>query len=332
MVKASDVRAGTLAFGRGRRAALLLGMLTSLLAGCGPAVELGGDASTGEPPTGASTSTSSTGVSPTTSVPPTTTDPSGVDVTSGTGSSGPSATSRTTDDTSGNNTFLIDPDYVGVDVECSLFEQDCARGEKCNIWANDGGNAWNATRCVPVDRAPAGPAESCTVEGSGVSGIDSCDLGSVCWDVDADTLEGTCVSFCSGSKEAPICEGAGLSCIGSNLFFLCLPTCDPLAQDCDDGDACYVQEDTTLCTPSVSGKAGALFQTCFFVNGCDPGSNCTDAATVGQCNVGAEDCCTPFCDLEDPTCPEGTQCISAFSEGSAPSGNEDVGVCGQDPG
>lgn len=323
-----DVQARTRVFGRGWRAVLLL---PGLLAGCGPAVEIGGDASTGDPsPTGASTS-SSTDVSPTTSVPPATVDPSGVDVTSGTGSSGSSATgSSTTEDTIGDHTFLVPPDGGHVSIECSLFEQDCARGEKCNIWADDGGNAWNATRCVPVDRAPDGPDDPCTVEGSGVSGIDSCDIGSVCWDVDPRTLEGTCVSFCTGSENAPICE-SGLTCTAGNLIFLCLSTCDPLVQDCIDGEGCYVIEDTTECAPDTSDDSGATFDTCAFANACNPGLNCTDEEIVGLCDEGAEACCTPFCDMQDTTCPEGTQCISAFAEGMVPPGYEDVGVCGQDP-
>ncbi|MEX1364969.1 MAG: hypothetical protein AB1Z98_17710, partial [Nannocystaceae bacterium] len=32
--------------------------------------------------------------------------------------------------------------------QCSLFAQDCPDGEKCMPWANDGGDAWNATICV----------------------------------------------------------------------------------------------------------------------------------------------------------------------------------------
>src|SRR5262245_13882487 len=41
--------------------------------------------------------------------------------------------------------FIEDHDGGGHSWECSLFEQDCPIGEKCNIYANDGGNAWNAT-------------------------------------------------------------------------------------------------------------------------------------------------------------------------------------------
>lgn len=295
----------------------VLGVIGSLLAGCSSVVEFGDDASTGEPDPAGTT---------TTQPPPTTVDPSGVGVTTGSGSTG--AASGTTDDTVGNP-FLIDPDGGHVSIECSLFEQDCPRGEKCNIWANDGGSVWNATRCFPVDRAPDGPAEQCTVEESGVSGIDSCDVGAVCWDVD-ETGEGTCVSFCAGSENAPVCAD-GLRCMGSNLFFLCLSTCDPLVQDCDEGEACYVLDDTTECASDASDDSGSTFDTCAFPNACDPGLNCTDAAIVGLCEEGAEDCCTPFCDLQDATCPEGTLCIPAFSEGMVPPGYEDVGVCGQDP-
>ncbi len=315
MVKPSRIRAR---IGHRRHPALLcVGVLSCLLVGCTSVVELEDDASTGEPdPAG----TTTTGPSATTA------DPSGAGVTTGSESTG--AASSTTDDPAGNQ-YLIDPDGGDVSIECSLFEQDCPRGEKCNIWANDGGSVWNATRCVPVDRAPDGPAELCTVEESGVSGVDSCDVGAVCWNVD-ETGEGTCVSFCAGSEDAPICEGT-LRCTAREIFALCLPGCDPLLQDCGEGGACYVFDDTTECASDASGDSGSTFDTCAFLNACDPGLNCTDAAIVGLCEAGAEDCCTPFCDLQAPTCPEGTQCISAFGKGMAPPGYEDVGICGQGP-
>lgn len=299
-------------------------VLCGVLTGCSSVVEFEAEASTGASDL---SGTSTTGFVPTTA------NPSGVGVTSGTTT--PATDSSTTDDTAGSNLFLIDPDYTGVTPECSLFEQNCGRGEKCNIWANDGGNTWNATRCAPVDRDPGGPHDPCTVEGSGVSGIDSCDLGSVCWEVDPRTLEGTCVSFCGGTKSAPICEEAGLGCFGSNLFFLCLPDCDPLLQACQDGEACYLFEDNAECAPPPADDSGAVFETCAFPNACAPGSSCTNADFVGLCEEQALECCTPFCDLsdpDDPPCPEGTQCISPFAEGMNSPGDEDVGLCGQEPG
>ena len=70
----------------------------------------------------------------------------------------PSTTSTTTStsDTgaptsSGGNTFIVTPDGGGTsDYTCDVFKQDCKRGQKCTAWAEDGGGAWNATRCVEV--------------------------------------------------------------------------------------------------------------------------------------------------------------------------------------
>ncbi len=84
--------------------------------------------------------------------------------------------------------------------------------ETCNIWANDGGNRWNATRCVPLAPDPAGPEEPCTAEGSGVSGFDDCDVASVCLVSNVDTLEGTCMPMCIGSPEAPVCADPERTC------------------------------------------------------------------------------------------------------------------------
>lgn len=309
------------------RAALLF---ASLLLGCSSLIDLEGDASTGEPgPQGTATTT---GVPATTGVPttglPTTPDSSGAELTSSTDSIPDE--SSTTDDTVGSQ-FLIDPDGGSL-FKCTLLEQGCARGEKCTVWANDGGNAWNATRCVPIDVAPDGPGEPCTVEGAPVSGFDSCDGSSMCWGVDAQTLEGTCTPFCTSSADGPLCEDPGLTCESDGLLFLCLSVCDPLAQDCPtEGDACYVLDNTAACAADSSGAAG-LFDACAFVNGCDPGLTCAAVTAVGLCDDGAESCCTPFCDLDAPTCPKGTQCNPAFDAGAVPPGYENVGICGQDPG
>ena len=60
------------------------------------------------------------------------------------------------------------PDTGGLEpFDCDIWAQDCPEGEKCSAWANDGGGAWNATRCVPVDDDPDQVGEACNVEGSG---------------------------------------------------------------------------------------------------------------------------------------------------------------------
>jgi hypothetical protein len=231
--------------------------------------------------------------------------------------------------------FIQDPDGGGANIECDIWGQDCMDGEKCMPWANDGGGSWNATRCSPLDPNPAQPGDACTVEGSGVSGIDNCDLGSMCWDVDPETNMGTCVAFCMGTEAAPVCEDPNTTCTIANegVLILCLPNCDPLLQDCDEGQACYPVDDSFVCGPDVSGEMGGFGDACEFINVCDPGLYCANAATVPNCD-GSSGCCSAFCDMSDPdasmNCPgaaDGQECVAWFADGQAPPGFENVGAC-----
>ena len=226
--------------------------------------------------------------------------------------------------------FIEDPDGGGVSIECSVWDQDCMEGQKCAPWANDGGNAWNATKCVPVNPTPDQPGDSCTVEGSGVSGLDSCDVSSMCWDVDGETNMGTCVAFCTGSETTPLCDNPMTSCSIANegVLILCLPNCDALLQDCPEGQACYPIDDAFVCAPDASGEMGADDDPCEFINACDAGLGCFNAAVQNGCN-GASGCCTPFCDLDgaDP-CMAPEMCTPLFDMGNAPPGLENIGFCG----
>lgn len=225
--------------------------------------------------------------------------------------------------------FIQDPDGGGVSVECSVFEQDCPEGEKCMPWANDGGNSWNATKCSPVDPNPAQPGDACTVEGSGVSGVDNCDVAAMCWDVDPETNEGTCVAFCSGTESDPSCDDPATQCSIANegVLILCLPTCDPLTQDCAEGQACYPFQDGFVCAPDASAGDGVFGDPCEFLNACDEGLFCADANTVPGC-AGSIGCCSEFCELPDGACMgAGQTCEPAFEEGMVPPGYENVGLC-----
>ncbi|HWB80595.1 MAG TPA: ribulose phosphate epimerase [Nannocystaceae bacterium] len=231
--------------------------------------------------------------------------------------------------------FIQDPDGGSANVECDVWAQDCPEGEKCMPWANDGGGSWNATRCSPLDPAPAQPGDECSVEGSGVSGIDNCDLGVMCWDVDENNM-GTCVPFCMGTEANPVCEDPNTSCTIANegTLILCLPNCDPLLQDCTEGNACYPVDDAFVCGPDASGEMGLFGDACEFINVCDPGLFCANADIVPNC-AGASGCCSSFCDLTDPdataNCPGnagGQECVPWYEEGQAPPGFDDVGACG----
>lgn len=121
--------------------------------------------------------------------------------------------------------FVIAPEVGSVDITCDVWTQDCPRGQKCAPWANDGGREWNATKCVELDAQPAEVGEACTVEGSRVSGIDDCILGALCWEPDDETLRGTCVSFCEGNLDRPVCSEPRSQCwaLGEGTAPLCLP-------------------------------------------------------------------------------------------------------------
>jgi hypothetical protein len=90
-------------------------------------------------------------------------------------------------------------------------------------WADDGGTEWNATKCSALDPDSKAPGEPCTAEGSGVSGVDDCEEGSMCWDVDPDTLQGFCVAFCIGTEANPSCADPELVCTILDFLPLCLP-------------------------------------------------------------------------------------------------------------
>jgi hypothetical protein len=175
------------------------------------------------------------------------------------------------------------------------------------------------------------PGEPCDVEGSGVSGTDSCELGAMCWDVDPETLEGVCVAFCVGSADNPVCEDANTSCAinGDGVLALCLPSCDPLLQDCGEGQLCAPVADAFSCVPDASGDMGAPGDPCEFINVCDPGMFCASTELVPGCDGAGAGCCTAFCDLGEapPACLPGQECTPWYEPGNAPPGHEDLGAC-----
>ncbi len=241
----------------------------------------------------------------------------------GTAETGPTDTSPTMS----AGSFVTDPDLSASD-DCDLFVQDCPAGYKCMPWASDGGT-WNATRCSPVADNPAQVDEPCTVEGNAVSGLDDCELGSMCWDVDPETNEGVCVPMCIGDSANPSCDDPGRFCAisGDALLILCLPRCNPLVQDCPEGQACYPVQEELGCS-FYAGDEGFPGAPCEFINACEPGTYCAHAYLVPGCE-GASGCCSPFCSLADPEppCLDGQTCVPFYAEVNEVPGFDDVGVC-----
>ena len=244
------------------------------------------------------------------------------------------------DEGTSNASFLDpSPDAGNSLDECSTWIQDCPVGEKCMPYNNDGGNSWNATKCTRLDPDPAQPGEPCYVVESGVSGYDNCGVASMCWAVDSVTLEGTCVPLCVGSDYEPYCEDPETSCFfpSDGALFLCLPTCDPVLQDCASkglqSGGCLPLQQSFVCSFLANQDGGGYGVPCKFVNVCDRGLFCANAAVVPGC-TGGQGCCSEFCDLTDPLASakcagasQGQVCIPWFDEEEAPPFLAHVGAC-----
>ncbi|MBK8264466.1 MAG: ribulose phosphate epimerase [Nannocystis sp.] len=223
---------------------------------------------------------------------------------------------------------------AGGGGECDIWAQDCPEGEKCMPWANDGGSAWNATKCSPLDMNAKPLGDECM--GGGVSGVDNCDKGSMCYYVDGETGLGVCIPFCIGTPDSPSCADPNNQCSISNngVLILCRQKCDPLLQDCEGAAACLpaAGSDFFVCIVDASGENGKAGDPCEFLNACDPGHFCATASFVPDCV--ATGCCTEFCDLSDPDkdsqCSmqdKGVTCTNYYEPGTEPPGLENVGAC-----
>jgi hypothetical protein len=313
-----------------RRALALL----ALAIACGPVVGTNDDDTTSTDPTTTTTAPDTSASDPTNitlSTTSATTDPATTDPTT----TDPTTASTTTDPTTTDPTTTYDPtdscgDYIGCPdyppPDCSLWGQDCTRGSKCMPWADDGGPHWNAAHCTPLDPNPASLGDPCIVEGSYASGIDNCDLASMCLFVDPNTNEGVCVPFCTGNEDTPVCDDPQNQCVidFDDAIIACLPTCDPLAADCARGGCYATNNNSFACVPTIGDGAPAGEQ-CTYRWDCAPGTACIGSDDLAACQ--GTSCCAPFCDLALPEPCELGVCSPWFADGEAPPGLEQVGVC-----
>ncbi len=291
-----------------------------LLVGCGPAASQAFPSST----TGGGESGDATGLG-TTGAAASTTGPSTASADAGTTTTGEAGDDTGPPPPPG---FLNHPD-VSESYTCSLYAENCPPGEKCVPIANDGGNSWNALACRPIVDDPDAPGEPCSITmGSGVDGYDTCEKHAMCWDVDPDTNLGKCVALCIGGEATPTCLKPDAVCsIGAEgALALCLPSCNPLLQDCAEAEGCYPGDNGFVCVPSAPQEGGGtLGATCEYTNACLPGLYCGLGGAF--CPKGAARCCLPFCDVTAPDCPAPLECGLALEPGSAQAGLENVGVC-----
>jgi hypothetical protein len=219
----------------------------------------------------------------------------------------------------------------GGESMCNPKIQDCPEGQKCVAYDSMATNYWDANKCVDEPMNAGAVGDPCNIDmGESVfSGLDNCSKGTICLNFDFATGQGgTCTAYCG---EGNTC-GEGELCLESaneGVLPVCLQSCDPLLQDCEDMQGCY--GDSTfggfICfTPDPGENIGDDNSPCEYTNACLAGFSCQAAETVEGC-MGAMGCCTPFCSVSggDADCAPTEDCVPFFAD--PPPGTADVGVC-----
>jgi len=205
---------------------------------------------------------------------------------------------------------------------------DCPAGQKCSYVVDPSFGPTN--RCVAL-LGEGLEGDSCELLGDS----DDCAAHKICWATDADGSGGVCVEFCTTSLtcggDVNICSVAS-----GGLLPLCLPRCDPLAQDCAEGWGCYPDKSRRwVCDRDQSGALGGHGEPCACLNCCAPGFACLSGALIDAegCGVdGAESCCGLICPLDQAAtqdvCPtEAERCVAVYDALGFPAGYENVGLC-----
>lgn len=241
---------------------------------------------------------------------------------------GPTDNERRAEDDAEFRTFISPPDMGGGDDDqpCRLGLQDCPAGEKCNPYALSG---WfKDHRCVPVADDPKAVGEPCQIAGIVTSGLDDCERGSYCQSL-SESLTGTCVAhqvgdpgrfFCVDPLTTPLALERG-------VLAPCQPTCNPLAPDCAENQACrpVLLEDRFTCQSVAVGPPTPAQAACRSESECIPGTACLPAADLPTCTGFA--CCASYCNTSAPACPDGTACVPWYEDDDAPPGLAELGVC-----
>ncbi len=214
------------------------------------------------------------------------------------GSTEASSSDGGTESSTGSSTGAVEPGECGTSLE------GCNEGFKCNVYATEGNqNVLGNLGCFPLDPEAKQVDEPCQVGEDPWDGIDDCVEGAVCWNADEDG-NGTCLSLCPlmGDEYGCYYEDAGSCNVCQECAVgLCIPICNPLLDDCPDGQ---------LCVPDQQGSFGCVLDAgdgqspagtpCDFVNACDVGTQCLapQLYPVPECE-GASGCCTPMCDWSE---------------------------------
>jgi hypothetical protein len=127
----------------------------------------------------------------------------------------------------------------------------------------------------------------------------------------------------STDSDAEADTEGGVECAGER--------CNPLSNDCPEGELCIFFNTEFQCFPSTGDGSGVAGAFCDTATACNEGLACIQSVFFANCEGDA--CCSPNCDLDEPnTCPNaaaGETCMQWFvgQEGTDPC-YANVGVCG----
>lgn len=234
--------------------------------------------------------------------------------------------SSTTAQDNESATSLALPDDMGRDdIPCNPFLDQCPPATKCTLYDTDDSGDWDDYRCRPLSPDPKQLYEVCMITGNG---IDTCDKHLVCWSDDGSDT-GLCYGLCVGSVDDPSCTDPEAYCaIFADSLSVCVPTCNPLINECAQGELCGPNGDYFLCIEDQSNGDGGLYVPCESPYECNPGLGCTDSASVAKCDPKFLGCCVPWCDLEQTDfCPDDLACEPWWEPGTEHPGTENLGIC-----
>lgn len=225
----------------------------------------------------------------------------------------------------------VPPGSGGSLVECDIVAQNCPEGEKCMPWADDGESRWNSSRCTPLSPTPASAGQDCHVRGNSVSGIDSCDWGLVCTNVDVRTNQGVCTALCTDNSPTGLCDDPDAICASiEGIVPLCLPACDPTAVSCPPDNGCALVGQVFACRPLQPKQTAGDGEWCTQWAVCSSGSLCIHGQGL-QCDaLPGQGCCTPLCDLDgggDTACEDPQRECTPWFPDPAPPPYEHIGAC-----
>lgn len=254
----------------------------------------------------------------------------------GSGDDGPSSSGPTEDSgTFGWDTHTTPTGDDGNTMSpCEPTAQDCPMGFKCVPAI--GGSVEDPTffaTCVPLPDDPKSIGEICDLDNPIVNdgASDPCGADSVCVSTGGNHDYGVCLELCTNDFDP--CLQAGHVCIVlfKGLVPLCLPTCHPLGNDCEENGGCYYHDPSgTFTCQATLPNAGTYGDPCDIgvQNLCRNDFACWSPIAADGC--AGQWCCTPYCDKSEPNpCEgEGEECIAPWDGGPAPSPDlETVGAC-----